>query len=367
MAELGRNDVIVWRKIPAPPAHHSSPISVENILDLPVAPIFLPSHLLSYSITQKSSSVSLVSHFPLEASIGDYDRLRSPARSAPAQGSRRLETAMERPILGMVSIEALPILKYHNYSPAPRRFYVNLHTRKSTWEKPTAPALPGDDRPPPYARSDTHLPDKSSHLESNNPYGAQTSSTIDENADRRYASQLQAEQDARASGARPTSRNGYANTELPPQEHKSKGISGLLSKVASKVASSQHGAYGGHGQYGSYPPSIHGGIYPRHQVYGYPAPHGPPLGGGLGGLLGGHRSGYGAYPARRPGGGMGMAGAGALGLGAGMLGGAMMADAIDDSDGGYGGGSGSDYGGDDYGGGDDFGGGDFGGGDFGGD
>lgn len=236
------------------------------------------------------------------------------------------------------------------------------------------PAFPESEGPPPYVGSGTQVSEKSeksSHLETNQPYGAQTSSTIEEDADRRYALQLQAEEDARhsASGARPVSRGNYgyndnpasyANQELPPREHKSKGLGGLLSKFAGKAGNSHHGSQGGYPQYGGNPQQGYGGAYPQQPAYGYNAPYGPPHGGGggLGGLLGGgHGGGHGAYPPRKAGGGgMGkLAGAGALGLGAGVLGGAVIADAIDDSD--------DDH---DYGGGDDSGGGDFGGGDFGG-
>lgn len=182
---------------------------------------------------------------------------------------------------------------------------------------------------------------------------------MDEDADRRYALQLQAEEDARASasGGRPVNRGEYGNTdvpasyasqELPPREQKSKGIGGLFSKLAGKAGSSQHGSHGGYPQYGASSQQAYGGAYPQQPGYGYGAPHGASHGGGLGGFLGGgHGGGHGAYPPRKSGGGgMGKVGAGALGLGAGVLGGAMIADAIDDSD------DGGDFGGDDFGGGD---------------
>lgn len=259
----------------------------------------------------------------------------------------------------MVSACALFSLQTQQLIYCINRFYVNLHTHKSTWEKPTAPALPEGEGPPPYVGSGTQVPEKSSHLESNQPYGAQTSSTMDEDADRRYALQLQAEEDARthASGGRPVSRGNYsnndnpasyANQELPPREQKSKGLGGLLSKFTSKVGNSHHGPHGGYPQYGGNQQQAYGGAYPQQPAHGYNAPHERGFGGFLGG---GHGGGHGAYPPRKSGGGgMGkMAGAGALGLGAGVLGGAVIADAMYDSDGG-------DYGGDDFGGG-DFGGG----------
>ena len=259
------------------------------------------------------------------------------------------------------------------------RFYVNTHTRESTWEKPTAPALPHsekgpDDVPPGYSGSGPTQPEKPA-LQSNNPYNsgaapAPSSASVDEDA--RYAAQLQAEEDARAkAGARPVSRNAqqdYQNTpmpqspnyqqELPPREQKSKGLGGFFSKLSGKHSGSNHGQSNyQQGGYGG-PAQNYGGGYQQGYPGGYQQGYGggyPPQPGGYGYGGGGYGPGpgYGGGYAQPPkkSGGLGAGGAAALGLGGGLLGGALLADAIDDHD---------DYGGGgDYGGGDDGGGGDF--------
>lgn len=274
------------------------------------------------------------------------------------------------------------------------RFFVDLSTGKSTWEKPTAPALPTYSKPLEGPPSGSYIGgggaggrplipgEKGSTLYSNNPYN--TTTTNDLSADARLAQELQAEEDARARSSAPNQnyqaspsfqqsaqqQQGLVPQDLPPRETKrSSGLSGLLSKLTGKSGGVGHGGHqqAGYGYqqqqqqgYAGYPPGHGGGAYSS--------------GGGYGGRVGyGYQSGGMMPPRRRPGGGagMGMAGAGALGLGAGLVGGAMLADGGDGGgDGGdYGGGDGGgDYGGD-YGGGDgggDYGGGDGGGGDGGG-
>ncbi|KAF1990648.1 hypothetical protein K402DRAFT_444066 [Aulographum hederae CBS 113979] len=285
-------------------------------------------------------------------------------------------------------------------------FYVNLHTKQSQWDLPTAPATgPGDDLPPPGAppsydhgstpsmgHEKSGLHDQKTGLSSNNPYapggsgpaGASSHQNISE--DERLARELQAEEDARMHGGAPggdrgasdsyygqggpggagqyPSQPGYGQQspppgqygqQLPPRpEENSKGKSkgGFLGKLLGKAGGSSSRPHGQQ-QYGGYPQQqgqhFGGGYPPQGQYGGYP------------------QQGYGGYPqqqqmaGRRPGGGMGAAGGLALGAGAGLLGGALIGDAIADD----GGGDDGDYGGGDDGGGGDFGG--DGGGDFGGD
>jgi hypothetical protein len=251
-------------------------------------------------------------------------------------------------------------------------FYVNLHTKKSQWNKPTEPARPaeetGPDGPPPSYMADPSKPaptDTKRALESNNPYNQHGSSSTDDDA--KLAAQLQAEEDARArkSSDRGAGQDYYNQgsqyndpnqgsypQNLPPRPQESSRGSGggFLGKLLGKgkghspqpsYQSSSPQPYGGQPQY--YPPQQQQGYYGG----GYP-PQQPPYGG-----YGGY--GPGGYPpqqavqqsGRRPGGGLGAGGAAALGLGGGLLGGALLADAFD----------GGDDGGGDYGGGDDGGGG----------
>ncbi|KHN98226.1 WW/Rsp5/WWP domain protein [Metarhizium album ARSEF 1941] len=291
-------------------------------------------------------------------------------------------------------------------------FYVNVYTKKSQWEKPTAPVFPvgenmPDDPPPGYEPGNGPAPTDTKK----NPYedrsgqdqNAGSSSTQDEDA--KLAAKLQAEEHARAHGG-PTPPAGYASggaadssaqghtgqshtsfpTALPPRDDARGKDRGILGKLFGKGKSPQSGQAnfaGGYPQHSNYQSSL-----PQQHV-GY-SQQGPPMGAYGGGYgqpgYGGYppQPGYSAYgggypqggyyqqqqqPGRRPGGGMGGMGmglaGGALGLGAGVLGGALLADAIHDHDQaeynqGYQDGMDNDYGG----GGDFDGGGDFGGGDF---
>ncbi len=252
----------------------------------------------------------------------------------------------------------------HTLTCAFARFYVNIYTKQSQWERPTEPAhgaspgTPPPGAPPTYQQGPSHTVPGEKSL-----YGST-------DADARYAAQLQAEEDARAAAAgRPTSRNAqqeYQNTAMPydqqqqlpprPQE-KSSGAKGFLGKLMGKHSQPTQGygqqQYGG--GYQNYPPqqpgygqAAYGGGYPS-QGYGggYPPQ--------------GYGGGYQQQPARRTGGGMGVGGAAALGVGGGLLGGMMLGEAMGDHD--QGGGYGSDGGGG-YGDGGDMGGGDMGGGGF---
>lgn len=236
------------------------------------------------------------------------------------------------------------------------RFYVNLNTKESTWDRPTSPAHPPTNTapsgPPPTYSSGPYAPketgdSKTSHFESNNPYNQHASGgpthTEDDAA---LAARLQAEEDARARGHDPNAgaANSYyqgSNPTPTPQDpyyqqqqergggKKSGGFLGkLLSKASGGKTSGGYGHAAPYGQqgYAGYPPQQgqYGQGYPPQ---GYPPQGYPPQGPGYG------------YPpqqmygqgGKKPGrGGLGAGGGAALGLGAGLLGGAVLADAMDD-------------------------------------
>lgn len=273
-------------------------------------------------------------------------------------------------------------------------FYVNLHTKQSTWDKPTAPApRPGGDSPPPGAPpqysagsnapqvSDTKRP-----LESNNPYNSSSTGPSGE-TDEQMARRLQAEESSRGqadsyynsgnanSPAPPGIQGGYPgaptspSNPLPARPDSSGKQRGFLGKLLGKSGGSSspypqqpHPGSGfppqpmGYNQgpppnqypYGGPPPGQWGG-YPPGPGYG-PSPYGPgPYGGGYGGGYG-----YGQQQQKKSG--LGAGGAAALGLGGGLIGGALLADAINDGQqdayqDGYqdgGGGGGGDGGGGDF-------------------
>ena len=252
-------------------------------------------------------------------------------------------------------------------------FYVNIHTKKSQWDKPTEPvyAPTGDDEepdgPPPYDPKNARTvgPEKSS-LGSNNPFshsGAGSSGAPDTSSDEELARKLQAEENAHGPGGSrgeadeyfndghsgPSSgQGGHAseNNDLPPRpEQQKRGLFGKLLGKNKTSSSQQHQQQ----QQQQYYPQPQQPYYPHGPPpgvpYGYPPPGGyyPPP--GPGGYYGG---GY-DRPQRQ---GLGAGGAAALGLGGGLLGGMLIGEAMD---GGDGGGFGGDDG--DYGGGGDFGGG----------
>ncbi|KAG6039367.1 hypothetical protein E4U41_002757 [Claviceps citrina] len=289
-------------------------------------------------------------------------------------------------------------------------FYVNVYTKKSQWEKPTAPVFPVDENapsgPPPGYEAGKTAPVATDTKK--NPYenptdektGTVPHGPAGEEEDARLAARLQAEEDARAArggpappagygvgGSADSYAQGYPGSQHPQQQQqqqqqqfpsdtpprddsRSRGAGGILGKLFGKGKHSQHqqnyysspppqqgpppmgGGYG----YGGYPQQAYG-AYPQ-QAYGQPG-----YGGGAYGPPGGYQQQQ--VPGRKPGmGGMGMGLAGgAMGLGAGVLGGALIADAIHDHDQeeymqGYQDGQDNDYGGGDF---------DDGGGDFGGD
>ncbi|KAH7153051.1 bacterial low temperature requirement A protein-domain-containing protein [Dactylonectria macrodidyma] len=265
-------------------------------------------------------------------------------------------------------------------------FYVNIHTKQSQWDKPTAPVYPDggnapDGPPPGYEPGNGPAPSDVKK----NPYDDQSnrsggpSNTEDEDA--KFAAKLQAEEDARARAGPggPQVPPGYGSgspaqssypTELPPRD-RGKGSGGFLGKLLGKgkqaAASHQGGSHGGYGGYQQQPQ-----YYQQQQ--GYPG-QGPPMGYGGQPHYGQpqygqpqygqpqygygqqqHYGGYGQQQYGRPqksGGGMGMAGGAALGVGAGVLGGVLIADAINDNEQeayqeGYDDGGGGDFDGGDF-------------------
>ncbi|PFH62002.1 hypothetical protein XA68_15544 [Ophiocordyceps unilateralis] len=278
-------------------------------------------------------------------------------------------------------------------------FYVNVYTKKSQWEKPTAPVLPAgenapDEPPPGYEPGSGPAPTdikknpyEDHHANPAAPHHAGPS----EDEDAKLAAKLQAEEDARARYASPGA-SSYAGApggahsqqdqfpqDLPPRDRdRAKG--GFLGKLFGKAKASAGGGYGGyspqpqpHGFYQSPPPQLpqqgYGGYGP---MGGYGQPQAGYGQGSYGGGYGGYppQQGYGPpqtqAPAKRPGmGGMGMglAGGAALGMGAGMLGGGLLAHEMHERDEAYEEGY-QDAQDNDFGGGGDFDGGDFGGGDF---
>ncbi|KAA8564376.1 hypothetical protein MFRU_013g00130 [Monilinia fructicola] len=255
-------------------------------------------------------------------------------------------------------------------------FYVNIYTKKSTWEKPTEPVYPSDDSapagpPPGYPGSSSPYPSDTK----NNPYD----SNLNTESDAELARRLQAEEDARAgssSGVRGNAQQDYQNTpmpsysqqELPPREQKKGFFGKLLGKAGGSSSSApqqqyqqqyaQQPQYGGYQQQ-QYPQQ---GYPPQGYPQGYPPQGYPPQGYAPQQGYGGYGGGYQQQP-KKSSGGLGMAGGAALGLGGGLIGGMLLEDAIEDHDRneynqGYE--DGADNGGGDFGGGDD-------GGDFGGD
>ena len=274
------------------------------------------------------------------------------------------------------------------------RFYVNLYTKKSQWDKPTAPVFPvGENAPngPPPSYEPGHTPAPTDTKK--NPYDDHSGSGHGASAaggspseDAKLAAKLQAEEDAKArgsspGGAQPPAGYGAASSysqqsqqgggssqqfpqDLPPrsQDRGLSGGGGLLGKLfggkSKPTAGGAQGSYGGYSsqpqqgyynqspapqqQYGGYPNQQqgYGGGYPQGPGYGQQPGYGggygqqPGYGGGYG-QQPAYGGGYGgqqqAAPKKSSGMGMGLAG-GALGLGAGVLGGALIADAVEHHD-----------------------------------
>lgn len=269
------------------------------------------------------------------------------------------------------------------------RFYVNVYTKKSQWDKPTAPVFPvgenaPDEPPPGYEPGHTPAPTDTKK----NPYedrsgsghGTPTAGGVSAaEEDAKLAAKLQAEEDAKARGSSPAgygAASSYAQQgqqgggaypqeqfpqDLPPRsQDRGKGGGGLLGKLFGGKGKAPAGGYGGSSpqpqqgyynqspppqqQYGGYPNQQqgYGGGYAGSPGYGQQPGYGggygqqPGYGGGYG-QQPGYGGGYGAQQQQQPppkkGGGMGMGLAGgALGLGAGVLGGALIAGAIHDHD-----------------------------------
>ncbi|KAF7593160.1 hypothetical protein BBP40_011873 [Aspergillus hancockii] len=241
-------------------------------------------------------------------------------------------------------------------------FFINLRTGKSQWDLPQGPAeqelhAPPSEPPPSYEDSEPtnsstlHGANEKKSLGSNNPYNQAGAENNTLNSDARLASQLQAEEDARARSSRSPGQQpqagaaadyytemsrpqsvGYQSSSVTqPQSSASeqRRSKGFLSKLMGKSSS---GSGMGFGRPSSQPPPQPYG-YPQGGYGGYPqqpAGYGYPPNAAQPGYYPGA-----AQPARRQGGGMGTAD-----------------DHHDYND--YGGGY------DDYGGGSDYGGGDFG-------
>lgn len=289
------------------------------------------------------------------------------------------------------------------------RFYVNIYTRKSQWDRPSSPVyppsasadvVPPDGPPPPsYGSAGSAQKESTNSNAKYDPYGGQPSNSYDKpnnaniESDAAMAARLQAEEDELARGRAgagsgaagsanqrnamndymntpmpPTTGTNYADQELPPREKKA-GLLGRLMGGGKHASGQQQQQYPQQQQYDSQQQQPgYGPGYPPAQQY-------PPGGYANYAPQGYAPQGYapvtGAGRASRPG--MGAAGGAALGLGGGLLGGMVLGHALDGGDhGGWGGDDGGHYGGDDGGyggddGGDYGGGGDDGGGDFGGD
>lgn len=241
-------------------------------------------------------------------------------------------------------------------------FYVNIHTKQSQWDKPTAPALDPnashDAAPPSYspggsapvnAGKDT----KSPNLQSNNPYASNTAES-----DEALARRLQEEENARNHGtaSRGASDSYYtgagqnqqypaspsyqsSSLQQPQTTDRGSGKSGgFLSKLKDKMSQPPQQRPGG------YPQQGYGGYPPQGQQYGGQQYGGYPQQGGYGGYP---QQGYGGYPQQGYGqpmgygqqqmygqpvkkkGGLGAGGAAALGVGGGLLGGMLLMDGID--------------------------------------
>lgn len=241
------------------------------------------------------------------------------------------------------------------------RFYVNIHTKKSQWDKPTEPVYPTDGAPsgppPGYAGGGVSNPDQK---QSNNPFDNTGNSQSYVESDAQLAARLQAEEDAQRSRGAGNAFQDYQNTpmsqqnsgyqqqnpgyqqqnpgyqqqggypqQLPERDQKKSG--GLLGKLLAKASGGGSNKMGGGGgmpfggghQQGGYGQQGYGG-YPQQQQ-GY--------GGGYGQQGFGQQR-FGQQMSGRPkkSGGMGAGGAAALGVGGGLMGGMLLANAMDNDD-----------------------------------
>ncbi|KAK5997838.1 hypothetical protein PT974_00201 [Cladobotryum mycophilum] len=273
-------------------------------------------------------------------------------------------------------------------------FYINVYTKKSQWDKPTAPVYPEDDAPPPGAPPG-YTPGNNAPSFGDvkkNPYDDRSTSANpgvprhQEEDDARLAAKLQAEEDARARSAPPQSTSPYPQQNSPypqqqgqygggsqssfpqdlPSRDKGKAGGGFIGKLLGKASGAKPSG-GGYGGYGTPPPQQqgYGGGYGGAPQAGYGAPGG--YGGGYGQPQYGGAPGYGQPQPGYGGGGYAQAapkksgmGKGGLALGlaggaaAGLVGGMLLEDGIDHMedrayDEGY-----QDAQNNDYGGGDDY-------------
>jgi hypothetical protein len=240
------------------------------------------------------------------------------------------------------------------------RFYVNIYTKKSQWDKPTEPVYPHDESapagpPPGYQGGGTGVMADTK----GNPYDSHGAQSNTE-SDAALAARLQAEEDARGSSSRGNASNDYYNSSaapgqayqnqqqgygqpgyggqspfggqpqqnyadqsLPERDQKKSG--GFLGKLLGKASGSKP-AYGH--QQGGYPQQQYGGYPQQGFQQGYPPQHYGGGGGGFGG--GGYGGGYGQPAPKKSG--IGAGGAAALGVGGGLVGGMLLADALEDHD-----------------------------------
>lgn len=134
----------------------------------------------------------------------------------------------------LVQINSIPIHKLHLRAIPSRfltsfshRFYVNVYTKKSQWEKPTTPVFPIEDEapqgaPPGYEHGSQVSVTDTKKNPYENPYDARSTGASDagpskqqqEDEDARFAAKLQAEEDARAHGG--SNRSAMGGAEPPP-------------------------------------------------------------------------------------------------------------------------------------------------------
>jgi len=259
------------------------------------------------------------------------------ARPASAQSPCWLESSLEQRIQRMVGCSIWAFLNSLAYWLLPHRFYVNIYTKKSTWEKPTEPVYPRGDEdappgPPPGYSTGFGGADRNPTDSKTNPYNDYnapgSSNTLE--SDAALAARLQAEEDARASSSSRNAQQDYQNTPLPPQEQqglplreeRSKGLFGKL--FGGKTGGSSSRPYGNQPQYGQ--PQYGQPQQPYYPQQQYPPPQQYPQQYPQQGYGGGYGGGYAQQPPKKSGG-IGTMGGAALGLGGGLIGGMLLEDA----------------------------------------
>lgn len=293
----------------------------------------------------------------------DHHRLRSPRDGKP-NGITSTKNGETLNPSGLFNIENA------NNS----RFYVNIYTKKSQWERPTEPIYPPPSDGSPAGPPPGYMGGNNSYGPTDtksNPYDNSMNYNPNTESDAALAARLQDEEDQRARsgmGSR-DAQSSYQNTpmpeygaqqsynqqsgqyEVPAQDQKKSGgfLGKLLGKATGSGGSSSGGGFGGSSFGRPQQQQQYGGGYPQQGYGGYPQQGYPQQGYG---------GGYQQPPKKS---GMGVGGAAALGVGGGLVGGMLLADAMEDHDQneyqqGYddgqdnGGDDGGDYGGDDGGG-----------------